>query len=63
MKRASYRQAIQWIAINDSAGDELTEDDCGSLVSAVMVADLFDVPLCEVGAAIYKARCRASEIF
>lgn len=31
MKRASYREAVQWIADNDSGGDNLTEEECGFL--------------------------------
>lgn len=62
MKRASYRQAIQWIADNDSSGDDLTEEECGSLVSAVLVADIFDVPSDKVGADIYQARKKKSQV-
>lgn len=61
MKRASYREAVQWIAANDSAGDELTEEDCGGLVSSVLVADIFDVPSDKVGADVYKARQRNAD--
>jgi hypothetical protein len=59
MKRASYREAIQWIAVNDEAGVEKTEAECGELVSSVLVADLFDVTLERVGRDVYKAREKA----
>ena len=49
MRRASYREAIRWIALNDDTA-WLDEDEwingqpCPS-VSAVLIADLFDVPV------------------
>lgn len=58
MKRASYREAIAWIAANDGAGDDEALDPvhCSEIVSAVLVADLFDVPNEKVGADIVRAR-------
>ena len=58
MKRASYREAINWIAENDSAGDDdaLDPDTAGSLVSSVLVADIFDVPSEKVGRDIVAQR-------
>jgi hypothetical protein len=58
MKRASYRDAIEWIAGNDSAGDHdaLDPEAAGSLVSSVLVADIFDVPSDKVGADIVRVR-------
>jgi hypothetical protein len=56
MKRASYRAAIRFIAMNDSAGDDLTVEDCGSLVTAVLVAEIFDVDSDTVGKDIDRKR-------
>lgn len=42
MKRASYREAISWIALNDDT-EWTAEDEKIPSVSAVLVADLFDV--------------------
>lgn len=58
MKRASYRDAVDWIANNDSAGDPdaLDAEAAGSLVSAVLVADIFEVPSDKVGADIVRRR-------
>lgn len=58
MKRASYRDAIDWIAQNDSAADDNAGDPaiCGSLVSAVLIADIFDVSTRKVGDDIAKRR-------
>lgn len=58
MKRASYRAAIEWIAQNDSAGDQLSQEDCGALVTAVMVADLFQVDSERVGRDVYRQRAK-----
>lgn len=42
MKRASYREAIRWIATNDDT-EFLNEDGILS-VTASLVADMFEVP-------------------
>lgn len=57
-KRASYKAAIAWIAENDGAGDDRAFDPlyCAEIVSAVMVADIFDVDNAKVGADIAKYR-------
>lgn len=58
MKRASYRAAIYWIAMNDSAADHdaLEVEAAGSLVTSVLVADLFDVSCDKVGKDIVRIR-------
>jgi len=58
MKRASYREAINWVAENDSAADpdSLDPDAVQYLVSAVLVADIFDVPSEKVGRDIVRRR-------
>lgn len=43
MKRASYRDAIAWIALNDDT--EWLRDETPMIsVTAALVSDLFDVP-------------------
>ena len=58
MKRASYRAAIDWVAQNDSGADDeaLNPERVAELVTAVLVADLFDVPSEKVGADIVARR-------
>lgn len=58
MKRASYRNAIEWIARNDSAGDDDADDPevAASLVSSVLVADIFDVETERVGRDVVRRR-------
>ena len=58
MKRASYRDAIDWIAQNDSAADDGHDDPetVASLVSAVLIADIFDVPAERVGRDVVRRR-------
>ena len=58
MKRASYRDAVAWIAAMDSPGDDLTEQECGELVTACLVADTFDVPTEKVARDVFRARER-----
>lgn len=61
MKRASYRHAIEWVAENDSAGnDDATDPNiCAELITAVLVADIFDVPSEKVGEDIALHRLAA----
>lgn len=54
MKRASYRDAIRWIAENDDV-EWLEDDDPIPSVAAVLVADLFDVEVDRVTGDLRKA--------
>lgn len=58
MKRASYKEAIAWVAMNDSAGDgdALNPDQVKFLITAILVADIFDVTLEKVGKDIVSFR-------
>jgi hypothetical protein len=58
VKRASYRDAVDWIAQNDSAGDAGHDDPetVASLVSSVLVADIFDVPAERIGRDVVRRR-------
>lgn len=60
MKRASYTEAVYWIAHNDSAADAdaLDPERVGELVSSVLVADIFDVSAERVGRDIVRIRQR-----
>lgn len=53
MKRASYRDAIDWVAQNDCPGDD---GDPAELVSACLVADIFGVSREKVGADVARLR-------
>lgn len=58
MKRASYREAIAWVANNDSAGedDALDETIASQLITAALVADIFGVPDEKVGKDVVRFR-------
>jgi hypothetical protein len=58
MKRASYRDAIAWVALMDSAGDDdaLNEETAGGLITAALVADIFDVDSAKVGKDVVRVR-------
>lgn len=45
MKRASYREAIAWIALNDDPGatDALDSNSIKGNVTVVLIADIFDI--------------------
>lgn len=60
MKRASYRHAIRWIALNDSAGedDALDPEAVSQLVTAALVVDLFAVSDERVGRDVVRERKR-----
>ena len=63
MKRASYREAIAWIAMNDSAGDDdaLDPKAAGSLITSCLVADIFGIDQDKVGADVVKYRRKESQ--
>lgn len=58
MKRASYRDAIDWVAQNDSGGnsDALEPEAVSGLTSSCLVADIFDVSKERVGADVVRRR-------
>lgn len=58
MKRASYRNAVNWIAWNDNAGCGEGAEDIGSYVSSVLIAEIFDVPSSRVGKDIERIRIK-----
>lgn len=63
VKRASYRDAVDWIAQNDSA-DEDSEvlEAVSSLVSTCLVADIFEVNREKVASDIIKRRQKLSKM-
>jgi len=60
MKRASYKEAVAWVATNDSGGevDALEPAVCAELITAALVADIFSVPADKVGRDIAAYRKR-----
>lgn len=58
MKRASYREAIAWIAYNDSGADDdaLVPERVAELVTSVLVADIFNVETTKVGIDVVNYR-------
>lgn len=64
-KRASYREAIAWVAENDACGDD---DACDlevveSYLTVALVADLFGKTTEEVGQAVVAYRKRIHDSF
>jgi len=57
MKRASYREAVQWIADNDEPEDRDVEAIAG-YVSTLLIADLFDVEPERIARDVAKYRAR-----
>ena len=56
MKRASYREAIAWIAHNDNAGNGDSEEDVAGYVTVALVSDIFWKGEAEVAAAVMRVR-------
>lgn len=58
MKRASYRNAIDWIAQMDSPADDgsLDPETVKELVSSALVADIFDCEPIKVGNDVVRRR-------
>lgn len=63
VKRASYRAAVQWIALNDSAGDDdaLDVESVSGYITTALVADVFGVDATRVGKDVVRARARERE--
>lgn len=55
MKRASYREGVQWIAQNDECG-EMSAEVMAGMVSVNLLADLFGKEPAEVAAAVIRTR-------
>jgi hypothetical protein len=58
MKRASYREAVQWIACNDNTGSKDDESEIASYVSTLLIADIFAVEPERVARDVMKQRVR-----
>lgn len=54
--RASYRHAVQWIAVNDNAGNGDTEEEVRGYVTTGLVADLFGKTDEQVARDVMRAR-------
>jgi O-glycosyl hydrolase len=57
MKRASYRDGIQWIAQNDEPG-EMDPDCVAGFISVALLADLFGKDQAQVAADVVRVRVR-----
>ena len=58
MKRASYRLAVEWVALNDAAGDDDPPEILSGLVTVGLVADLFGVDPARVARDVIRVRRR-----
>lgn len=56
-KRASYRHGVSWIALNDEPV-EMDPQEIASLISVLLLADLFEVEPLKVAQDIVKIRIR-----
>ena len=58
MKRASYKEAIAWIAVNDGSGDTewLDLEHVRYMLTVALVADLFGKDSEDVAKAVIKYR-------
>ena len=59
MRRARYKDAIEWIAANDNAGNGDSLDEIAAYISVALVADVWGVPDGVVAEAVRAARHRA----
>lgn len=62
MKRASYKSAIAFIALNDEPTDMDPESVAGYTTS-VLVSEIFDVPTEKVGVDVVKFRLKQEEVY
>lgn len=54
-KRASYREGVAWIALNDEPSD-VDPDSVASYISTMLLADLFGKEPADVAKAIVRKR-------
>lgn len=57
MKRASYREAVRWIAVNDEPTDT-DSDSIAGYISTLLIADIFDVEPSKVANDVLRERNR-----
>lgn len=64
MKRASYREGIEWIALNDEVGDDeaLNEAVVATYISTCLLADLFGVTVERVAEDVVRRRYKIDRI-
>lgn len=60
MKRASYREGVEWIALNDEPMD-LDPKSISWYISVCLLSDLFKVSNIKVATDILKIRIRESK--
>lgn len=58
-KRPTYREAVQWIALNDNAGNGDDHASIAGYVSTLLVADLFGAEPYTVATDIERTRAGA----
>ena len=55
-KRATYREAVQWIALNDAPGDDGDVKEVQGYISTLLVADLFGADPYKVAIDVVRTR-------
>jgi hypothetical protein len=50
------REAVEWIVLNDSPGDDDPPEELAGFVSVVLVADLFGKEPIDIARRVYKQR-------
>lgn len=60
MKRASYREAVEYIALNDNSGsdDALDVIEVASMISVDLIAFIFRIDLNKVAQDVIKVRLK-----
>lgn len=56
MKRASYRDAVDWIARNDALGDDEGVEELRGYISVVLIADIFGADAVRVATDVKRLR-------
>ena len=56
MKRASYKEAVRWIAENDNSGNGDNENQIEEYVTTALIADIFGIDAKKVAKDINRIR-------
>jgi len=62
MRRASYREGVRWIAVNDEAGMGDTMDEVEVYVTVAMLADIFGVDTVRVATDVLNERAKIDKV-
>jgi hypothetical protein len=62
MKRPRYRDAVEFIALNDNAGDSEPAEAIAGYMTVALVSEIFGTPAARVAADVIKCRQQLEQL-